>query len=134
MPVERAIICPPRCRMGSITPEERATVMKRSPVGGKYDTPVNRESAYEILSRRVEPEEEAAAARPEKAPAKQPKQQKQPEGGGGALGELLWGTGRRQGLVQTAAKQAARSVGTQVSREIVRGLLGGLLGGSGRRR
>ncbi len=134
MPVERAIICPPRCRMGSITPEERATVLRRSPVGGKYDTPVNRESAYEILSRRVEPEEEAAAARPEKAPAKQQKQQKQQAGGGGMLGELLWGTGRRQGVVQTAAKQAARSVGTQVSREIVRGLLGGLLGGSGRRR
>jgi len=135
MPVERAIICPPRCRMGAITPEERATLMRRSPVGGKYDTPMNRESAYEILSRRVEPEEEAAAARPEKAPAKQQKQQKQQAGGGGGvLGELLWGTGRRQGVVQTAAKQAARSVGTQVSREIVRGLLGGLLGGSGRRR
>src|SRR5512137_511914 len=74
MPVERTIMCPPRCRIGAVTPEERAVIIKRSPVGGKYDTSVNRESAYEILSRRVEPEEETAAARPEKATAKQPKQ------------------------------------------------------------
>ena len=53
MPVERTMICPPRCRMGAITPEERAAVRARSPIGGKYDSPVNRESAYEILSRRT---------------------------------------------------------------------------------
>ena len=49
MPVERTYICPPRCRMGAITPEERATVRARSPVGGKYDTAINRESAFEML-------------------------------------------------------------------------------------
>src|SRR4029450_9964937 len=49
MPVERTLICPPRCRMGSITPEERAAVRTKSPVGAKYDTAVNRESAYEKL-------------------------------------------------------------------------------------
>jgi DNA helicase HerA-like ATPase len=52
MPVEKVVICPPRCRMGAITPEERAAVRGRSPVGAKYDKPVNRESAYEILSER----------------------------------------------------------------------------------
>jgi len=54
MPVERTLICPPRCRMGAITPEERATIRLRSPIGVKYDSPVNRESAYEILSRRTQ--------------------------------------------------------------------------------
>ena len=70
MPVERTLICPPRCRMGAITPEERAAVRARSPVGGKYDTPVNRESAYEILSRRAV-SAEAAAAQSDQAPAEQ---------------------------------------------------------------
>lgn len=37
--------------MGAITPDERAVVRTRSPVGGKYDAVVNCESAYEILSR-----------------------------------------------------------------------------------
>src|SRR5512136_531610 len=76
MPVERTLICPPRCRPGAITPEERATVLKRSPVGGKYDSPVNRESAYEILSRRVAPADapagradQAQARRSDRAPA-----------------------------------------------------------------
>ena len=52
MPVERTLVCPPRCRMGAITPDERNTVRSRSPVGGKYDTRVNRESAYEMLNAR----------------------------------------------------------------------------------
>src|SRR5262249_31373932 len=33
MPVERTQICPPRCRMGAITSEERAAVLARSPIG-----------------------------------------------------------------------------------------------------
>jgi len=52
-PVERAIIAPPRCRMGAITAEERAVVRARSPIGTRYDTRVNRESAYEMLSGRA---------------------------------------------------------------------------------
>ncbi len=132
MPVERALICPPRCRIGAITPEERAVVRARSPLGGKYDTPVNRESAYEILSRRNAPE---AAASPERTPdprAGRPEPGPKPEGGG-RLGDLLWGTKRRQGMVESMAKQAARTVGSQIGRQIMRGVLGGILGGSRRR-
>ena len=54
-------------------------------------------------------------------------------GVGGAIGDLLWGTKRRQGMVETMAKQAARTVGSQVGRQILRGVLGGILGGSRRR-
>jgi uncharacterized protein len=126
MPVERALICPPRCRMGAVTPEERAQVRGRSPVGPKYDTRVNRESAYEILSRRTA-SAEASKAQPPEAPANQ-----QPEGGG-QWGDLLWGTKRRQGLVEAMAKQAARTVGSEVGRQILRGVLGSILGGSRRR-
>ena len=51
--VERALICPPRSRIGTITPEERAAVIARSPIGTKYDTPIDRESAYERLQGRA---------------------------------------------------------------------------------
>jgi hypothetical protein len=127
MPVERTLICPPRCRMGAITLEERATVRGRSPVGAKYDTAVNRESAYELLTRRAEGI--AAQAEAEKAAAAKPK----PAPGGGALGEMLWGTGRRQGMAEAMAKSAARTVGSQLGRQILRGVLGGILGGARRR-
>ena len=49
------------------------------------------------------------------------------------ISDLLWGTKRRQGMVETMAKQAVRTVGSQIGRQILRGLLGGILGGSGRR-
>lgn len=126
MPVERTLICPPRCRMGAVTPEERATVWARSPIGSKYDTLVNRESAYEILSRRTL-EREAAAWRANQAEAAKPTV------GGSLVDDLLWGTKRRQGMVETLAKQAARTVGSQIGRQILRGVLGGILGGSRRR-
>jgi hypothetical protein len=110
--------------MGAITSEERAAVRGRSPVGAKYDTPVNRESAYEILTRR-NASAESPAAKPD-APA-------EPSSAGGAIGDLLWGTKRRQGMLETMAKQAARTVGSEVGRQILRGVLGGILGGSRRR-
>ena len=130
MPVERTFICPPRCRMGAVAPEERATVRARSPLGGKYDSPVNRESAYEILNRRTL-EKEAATPQAKQAEAKQAETEKPSERG--VLGEWMWGTKKRQGMVETMAKQAARTVGSQLGRQILRGILGGILGGSRRR-
>ncbi|MCB1582145.1 MAG: helicase HerA-like domain-containing protein [Marinicella sp.] len=50
--VERVKIAPPRCRMGPATDEERKLIMSRSPVGGKYDQDLDRESAYEKLQKR----------------------------------------------------------------------------------
>lgn len=126
MPVERTLMCPPRCRIGPITAEERATVMARSPVGAKYETAVDRESAYERLSRRAadfEASEESRGERERRDGARE----------GGRLGEVLWGGKRRQGLVETMAKQAARTIGSEIGRRILRGVLGGLLGASRRR-
>jgi DNA helicase HerA-like ATPase len=125
MPVELTLICPPRCRIGAVTPEERSMVRARSPISGKYDSPVNRESAYEILSQRTK---EREAAQPESNKAEEEK----PSEKGGMLGDFLWGTKRRQGIVETMAKQAARTVGSQIGRQILRGVLGGILGGSRR--
>jgi DNA helicase HerA-like ATPase len=124
MPVERTLIAPPRSRIGAITVEERAAVRSRSPVGGRYDTRVNRESAHEILAKRV------AATAADTAAVQPPTAQTQ---SGGKLNEWLWGTGRRQGMAETMAKQAARTVGSRLGREILRGVLGGVAGGSRRR-
>jgi DNA helicase HerA-like ATPase len=123
MPVERTIMCPPRCRMGAITPDERNVIRGRSPVGGRYDVPVNRESAMEILSKR-------SLTTPDARSKPTPVQTSE---SGGMLSEILWGTKRRQGMVETMAKQAARTVASQMGQQILRGLLGGILGGSRRR-
>ena len=129
MPVERTLMAPPRCRIGSLSPEERAAVRSRSPLGGKYDTRVNRESAFEILSKRMEP---APAEPAPPAPAGRTQSGGKPKEGG-VIGDLLWGTKRRQGMVETLGKQVVRSVGSGLGRQIVRGILGSIFGGSRRR-
>ena len=125
LPVERIMICPPRCRMGALTGEERAMIRARSPLGAKYDLPINRESAFEVLSRRTL----------ERAAVEEQAHQGKPTGAAdqsSPLSDLLWGTKRRQGMVETVAKQAARTIGSQIGRQILRGILGGIFGGSRR--
>ena len=124
MPVERTLIAPPRCRIGAITDEERAVVRSRSPIAGKYDTAVNRESAYEILGQRTLPKTASPPASTQTA--NPPKDER------GGLSDVIWGTKRRQGLAETMAKQVARTMGSQLGRQILRGVLGGILGGSAR--
>ena len=128
--VERAFVVPPGTRIGPITAQERAQLIKASPVAGTYEKTEDRESAYEKLAKHVA-ERTGTAAEPAAGA-------KQPAGGGsglfGALGDLLGGStgprgGRREGAVEAAAKSAARAIGSQVGRQIVRGVLGSLLGG-----
>ncbi|MBN8482359.1 MAG: DUF853 family protein, partial [Xanthomonadales bacterium] len=54
LPVQRTLIASPGCRIGTITDAERATIRSRSPVGGKYDGEVDRESAFEKLAARAQ--------------------------------------------------------------------------------
>jgi uncharacterized protein len=126
MPVERTLIAPPRCRMGAITDAERAQVRAGSPVGTRYDTRIDRESAAEMLLKKVEAAPEQAKA----PPARTREQDDAEEGGfGQSVKDAMFGTKRRQGMVETMAKQTARTVGNQLGKQILRGLLGGIFGG-----
>jgi uncharacterized protein len=131
MPVQRTMMAPPRSRIGAITPEERSAVRGRSPVGAKYDAPVNRESAYEILAKRTAAGSAPAPTAESGLPRRSSEAAKAGEAAeaGSRVDDFLWGTKRRQGMVETMAKQAARTVGSQLGRQILRGVLGGILGG-----
>ena len=59
--VSRTLIRPPESRMGAITAAERAETVAASPLAGKYETAVDRESAQEILGHRAEKAAEEAA-------------------------------------------------------------------------
>ena len=129
MPVQRTLMAPPRCRIGAITAEERASVRARSPIGAKYDTPINRESAYEILQRKAADAGEGAKVATGARAARGAKDASATETSGAGkdvVHDWLWGTSRRQGMVEAMAKQAARTVGTQIGRQILRGVLGGI--------
>ncbi|MFZ6761344.1 helicase HerA-like domain-containing protein [Pseudoroseomonas sp. WGS1072] len=95
-PVQRTRIRPPQSRMGTITPEERQALIGHSPLGGKYDTPVDRASAYELLQQRAAtvPEEAGPHASPWGGPA--------PVRGGRA-----WGNGQAGGAAEAGGEGQA---------------------------
>ncbi|WP_282266602.1 helicase HerA-like domain-containing protein [Stenotrophomonas sp. PS02298] len=125
-PVQKTLIAPPRCRMGSITDAERSQVRAGSPVGTRYDTAVNRESAAELLAQRAE----KASAQAQAPAARTRQQDEEQEGGfGQSIKDAIFGTKRRQGMIETMAKQTTRTVGTKLGNQIVRGILGSIFGG-----
>ncbi|QNI38139.1 helicase HerA-like C-terminal domain-containing protein [Edaphobacter albus] len=137
--VERAMVLPPHSQIGPITPEQRTAIIQSSVVAGVYDTPVDRESAYEKLKGKV------ATSTAASSPASGGAGAGTVEHGSGWLGSLesagtmlggVFGSGgsrRGDTVVQAMVKSAARTMGSTVGRQIVRGVLGSLLGGSSRR-
>jgi DNA helicase HerA-like ATPase len=106
-------IAPPASRMGALTPEEIASLLETEQVK-RYATAVDRESAYEILGKRIGGGPEAPAEGPKPAPARAPRQERAPES--------TWGEVLRSPVARTIAGQ------------VTRGLMGALLGPPPRRR
>jgi DNA helicase HerA-like ATPase len=109
-PVVATRLIPPSARMAPLTPEELQADIRQSDLLAEYGQPVDRESAREMLAKRM-----AATQAPEReAEEAEPKRKK----------------GR--GVGKTAAKAAGAavvgalttSIGRTVGREIVRGLFG----------
>ena len=132
--VERTMIRPPSARIGPVTPAERKAVIDKSPIKGKYDTPVDSESAYEILQKRMQ----NSAATP--APGQQGQAE---QGGGGLLGQIggvigtIFGTnvprGTRLSTGQRMSREVTRSVTNRVAGQIAADVgksLGGSMGGT----
>ena len=51
--VQRTLIKPPQSRLGPLSPGERAVILGASPLAGKYDTPVDRDSAAEVSAQKM---------------------------------------------------------------------------------
>jgi len=58
--VQRTLIKPPRSRLGPLTQKERLIIQSVSPVEGKYDERVDRESAEEVLAQKAQDASETA--------------------------------------------------------------------------
>lgn len=136
--VERTLIAPPMAQVGPITPQERAQCLQASGFTGKYDTMIDRDSAYEELMKRKGLNGDGS---PVEAST----------GGGGILDTIGgWlgggsggqrpktGPGSRGGplpqsmtekIITSAARSAATSIGRQVGTAILRGVLGSMMGG-----
>jgi DNA helicase HerA-like ATPase len=152
--VQKTLIRPPSSRVGTITEDERRKVIAASPIGGIYDKAVDRESAFEVLSARVETKVTTETTTVATGSGQAAPGQGAPAGGvlgglGGVLGEVL-GTSHGRGPMTTtqrvarsvtrtvttrvvggAAAEIGRSLGgsmgSSIGRAIVRGVLGGIL-------
>ncbi len=127
-PVERTLIAPPRSRAGPLTPNERGVLRGLSPIGGKYDAAIDRESAHEILKVRAEQAATAAAA----ATAAQQAERDRVQAERQAAAEERERR-RNPPMAESIARQLGRSVQrqltTRIAGQIVRGILGGLFRG-----
>ncbi|WP_116652925.1 helicase HerA-like C-terminal domain-containing protein [Pelagibacterium sediminicola] len=113
--VGRTLIRPPSSRMGPLTPEERRAAMAASPVAGKYDEDYDRESAYELLTRRAED-----AAREAEMAAREEEIRKAAEEARKARAKASAPRrSTRQTPVEAALNQFARTAGREVARNLM---------------
>ncbi len=145
--VQRTLVAPPASRLGPMTPAERAVIVGASPLAGKYDEAIDRESAEEVLAQKaadaaataeeVEAEgREAVGARSRKSTSLWSRAGKAAMGAAaGSAASLAAGaiTGRRSRAnpMKTAASAAAGSLATglggALAGRFVRNLIGGLM-------
>jgi hypothetical protein len=101
--VQRTMIRPPESRVGPVTAEERQGVIEYSPVYGRYEETVDRESAHEMLTKRTE-----AAARE--------------SGAGGGWGDVIFGGGSSSGGAGTRKGRSPQGMGEMIGKELQRSL------------
>jgi DNA helicase HerA-like ATPase len=143
--VARTRIRPPDSRLGPATDAERAQVMAASPVRGVYDTPIDRESAQEVLNaRRGEADRAAADAKlaeakakadavAAKAAEKEAETRAKVEAREQAREQARYDREQaaprrrtRETPVEAMTKSVLRTAGSTLTRELLRGVLGSL--------
>lgn len=102
------MVIAPCSRMGPVSDDERNGLLNHSPLYGKYEEEVDRESAFEMLQQGVQ-----VATGQQSAPPAKGQQNGDDDGLLGGLKDILFGStgprgGKRDGIVQTAAKSAVR--------------------------
>jgi DNA helicase HerA-like ATPase len=117
-PLVHTLMRAPESRMDVLTPTEIDNIIDRSAIARKYNQVVDRDSAYEILTGKIQEVQEAQAEQAAEKEAERPKGKEE------------------KGMIETiASNPMARQIGRTVARELTRGLLGVLgLGGSSRRK
>ncbi|MBA2654890.1 MAG: DUF853 family protein [Gammaproteobacteria bacterium] len=114
--VEEVQIVPPLSRIGTITAEERTTLIKHSPLYGVYDTTLERESAYEIISKRTLARQQEQHIPTENNDNTEPtKSSRSPK--------------PRVSTTQVLIKNTTKVLTSRIGQQIMRGILGSIFGG-----
>ena len=108
--VQRAKILFPLSQIGAITEGQRMDIIKQSRVYGKYDTPVDNESAFEILIK--EAEEALAVQEAEKQAIEEAKEDKKSSKKQGVMGKVL------KAIITAVTGTLATAAGTAISNKV----------------
>jgi len=131
--VERTLIRPPSSQLGPITKGERADFIAASHIAGKYEHPIDRESAYEVLRGRADvaarEAEEAERLEAEAEAAEQEMKQARRYDGKQVGRSSSRRSSRSDGMGEKLTKMVVRELTGTTGRRIVRGILGGLFKG-----
>ena len=111
--VERARILFPLSQIGAITENQRTEIINRSRLYGRYDKPVDRESAFEVLLAETEKQmEEEARAQQEAEEAKQAAKESKKSGKKGFLGGIIGA------IISAIVASFGRSISTEVANKV----------------
>ncbi|MBY0448738.1 MAG: DUF853 domain-containing protein, partial [Hyphomonadaceae bacterium] len=131
-PVARTKVRPPNSRVGPANPEERAAVRAATGLGAKYDPPVDRTSAYELLTGRADAArkqaEQQAAAEAARKEAEQAAKEREKAARTASKAAPAPSHSRRRdppSMGEVAAKLGETAM-RDLSRELMRGLFGGM--------
>jgi DNA helicase HerA-like ATPase len=127
--VNRTLIRPPFSRVGSITPDERRSVMATSPVGSVYDKPIDRESAAEVLAKKAQQKADAEATKKTQDDTRGAAPRPTYEDRNYRRSSPPARRSNRESVGEAAMKSVARNVAGQLGRALVRGILGGIAKG-----
>ncbi len=132
--VQRTLIRPPSSQLGPITLAERQAIIAQSPVAGIYEAAVDRNSAFEILTKRAaqtakEAEEAEEAAERLEEDEKRLKHARRYDGSAQRTTRKSSRSSRSDSVTTAFAKSFARSLGSKAGRQILRGILGSLTKG-----
>ena len=108
--VQRAKILFPLSQIGAITEGQRMDIIKQSRVYGKYDTPVDNESAFEILIK--EAEEALAVQEAEKQAIEEAKEDKKSSKKQGVMGKVV------KAIITAVTGTLATAAGTAISNKV----------------
>ncbi len=131
--VQKTLMRPPLSLVGAISPEQRNGIIMQSPIRGIYDQLVNRESAYEMLTAKVQKSAVADAGGiwgtiSNVASGMTGTSNAQPTANYSARSSAAKPRGREpESIITTMTKSVVRAAGSQIGRQIVRGLLGAML-------
>lgn len=106
-PLVQTLVCPPESNMGTISDAAILKIVDKSDLVDEYEKTIDRDSAYEILSKKIESSADAAKK---------------------TTGKTAGGKPEKSTLEKIARSPMAKQVGRTVAREITRGLMGVLTG------